>query len=421
MNINLAQPKISLPRPFRFRAKAAAFAFSATLLVLASSTGCSRQGFQVTESTVDQLSPGSFYIPPKVDIILAEDDTGSRAEVNSQLAGQIRGFLTDLESRGWNYHFATTGLTTPTYMDQALASKHDGNWGSQWRPAYPGAPQFGPDTLSGVFRTPENYTRFVQPGGISNGGNGIEDGFETIRAALYENYVPSSNFIRQDALLVVIVISNGNDTSGVNMCQLWGNGPTVPCEQVTSDPQIPRTSESSFQNYRSAFLARKNNNTAAIHFYAAVSTAQGNSSHPCLSSYAYPGRRYSRMASELAGDSFDICSQPVSNILGSVAQHLQGIRIAQRTRYLFVPIDVEPSSLRVRKYLTNGSVVDIPNDATNGFTYSGYVNNVYAIDYPVAMNLASGYAIELHGSAKLVGDERADVTYIPRGAHDTTN
>jgi hypothetical protein len=417
MNTHLKTQSSGLERPFRFRGKAAALAFVATSLVLASSTGCSRQGFQVTESTIEQLSPGNFYIPPKVDIIFAEDNTGSRYEVNNQIEAQLPQFLRDLESRGWNYHFTTTGLTNPSAFDQALASRHDGNWGSQWIAPYPGAPQYGPGTLEGwLFRRPENYSRWVTSGGISNGGNGAETGLETLRASVYENS-QNTSIIRDDALLVIIALSNGNDTSGVTYCQRFG-GQTVECEDAPS-VNAPHTAESSFQQYKTALMARKNYNPDLIRMFAAVST-QGDkyTPHACLGFNAYRGDRYIRMANELRGQAMDICSQPVSNILGSIAQNLQSIRIAQRTRYLFVPVDAEPSSVRVRKYLASGAAVDIANDSVNGFTYEGYLSNVYAIDYPVAMNLSSGYAIELHGSAKLVGDERADVTYIPRGAHD---
>ena len=47
--------------------------------------------------------------------------------------------------------------------------------------------------------------------------------------------------------------------------------------------------------------------------------------------------------------------------------------------------------------------VTIPQDPNNGWTYAGQVSNVYTIDYPVPMDLASGIAIHLNGSAELVG------------------
>lgn len=406
---------------FKSKFLTGALAFSATLLVFGASTGCSsRQGYLTTESTIDQLSPGSFYIAPKVDIILAEDDSGSRDAINQQVLAQLPQFLRDLESRGWNYHFSSVGLGTPSYLDQAIASRHDGNWGSLWTAAYPGAPQWGPDTLPNqIFRRPEAYSRFVAQG--SNSGAGNETGLATIRSSLWEN-TQNTGIIRNDALLVVVALSNGEDTSGVNYCQRFG-GQMVPCEETPSQwgastcPAHICTAESSFQYYKNEIRARKSN-AQMIRMFAAVSPSANSN---CMGGNAYRGSRYMRLANELGGQSIDICSQQVSGVLGAIAQNLQGIRIAQRTRYLFVPIDVEPSSLRVRKYLTNGSVVDVPMDPANGFTYQGYVSNVYAIDYPVAMNLSSGYAIELHGSAKLSGDERADVTYLPRGAQDTTN
>ena len=64
-------------------------------------------------------------------------------------------------------------------------------------------------------------------------------------------------------------------------------------------------------------------------------------------------------------------------------------------------------------------IVSVPQDATNGWTYAGYVSNVFAIDYPIPMDQASGYAIELHGSAELMGNDTAKVDFKPQGWQNT--
>jgi len=51
-----------------------ALLFAAALITLALN-GCGKQAFEVTESKSAQSAPGSYFIPPRVDVILAEDNT----------------------------------------------------------------------------------------------------------------------------------------------------------------------------------------------------------------------------------------------------------------------------------------------------------------------------------------------------------
>ena len=52
--------------------------FAAILLgTLLAIVGCGKQEFDVVSSTVQQKAPGTYSIPPKIDLLLAEDDTGS--------------------------------------------------------------------------------------------------------------------------------------------------------------------------------------------------------------------------------------------------------------------------------------------------------------------------------------------------------
>jgi hypothetical protein len=90
---------------------------------------------------------------------------------------------------------------------------------------------------------------------------------------------------------------------------------------------------------------------------------------------------------------------------------------------LFISQDADPSSIKVTRY--NGGdasqATTIPQDAINGWTYVGSVSNVYAIDYPVPMNLSSGFAIKLNGSAKISGNDTTEVDFKPAGAQDSVS
>ena len=171
----------------------------------------------------------------------------------------------------------------------------------------------------------------------------------------------------------------------------------------------------SLNYYINAFKGLKASPTL-IRFYAAVSnrTALNNT---CQGSNAYIGDRYQKMAAALNGNSYDICSgsSAVTASLDAVASDLTSVRLQLETAYL--PISQQPDVSSI--VVTRNDGVVIPQSSTNGWTYEGYVNNVYAIDQPVPMDQFSGYAIELHGAYKLLGGQSATVTYTPYGLHNS--
>ena len=229
----------------------------------------------------------------------------------------------------------------------------------------------------------------------------MEDAFKNIDDVLY-NKAPASRFLRPDAMLAIVVIGNGNDTSGVNFCHR-SDGRLEPCNDGSD--------ASSLAYYKSRFLNLKASATQ-VKFYAGVSDVNTAS---CLGGAASIGTRYKQMEAALTGaQNFNICSQSITSVLGSMGANLQGVRVNFRTRYLFISQEPNVDSIQVVKY-SDGQTFTIPQNATNGWTYAGFLNNTPAIDSPSLMNRTTGYAIELHGSAKLVGFDRADVTFKPKG------
>lgn len=399
-----------------------------TLAIATLLSSCGKQSFVVTDSTQKVQGPGSFTIAPKVDLIFVEDDTGSIFEAYDDISKQVPVFLSNLQTKGWDFHFATVPLTTDRALDQILASKHDGGWGPEWTAPYPGAIINSPGTVNPIFFVrPENYTGFITDSSLSVGANGSEPGFRTLRKALYERE-PGTGLIRNDALTVVFIMGNGDDTSDINYCPR-ADGIKVPCEavgnpvcttmdQATAPGATCGSSNLSFEFYKSLFRATKSN-PALLKFFSATANKKGGG---CLGGYSYVGTRYQQMATSLGGQNFDICSQSISSVLDSLSSQLQGIRVAFRTRYLFIDKEPNPATIKVTKFAggdPNQPSV-IPEDASNGWKYVGKVSNVFSIDSPIAMNLSSGYAIELSGSAKLVGEDTAQVDFKPFGAKDST-
>jgi len=391
-------------------------------------SGCANKtAFNPTSTTEAQKAPGNFTIPPKVDLLLVEDDTGSSYEPFKAVNAGIGDFLATLQSQGWDYHFATIPLTTNRPLQQVAGSIYDGNH-SSWIPPFPAATRSDPGTInSSFFRMFDTYTGLLNQSDITNANGSAEPGFKTIKT-LFTSGLGDSNFLRPDAFTVVFVVGNGNDTSDINHCQR-SDGIWVPCEAEGKPVCVPTatdptggkndcsSSATSLEFYKSFFTGLKSN----FKFYSAVAN---QISAQCLGGTSRIGYRYQQMSVALGGKSYDICSTPINSVLMDLANSLTVQRIAIKSRYLFVPQDPNPATIKVTRYANGnpaqGSV--IPQDATNGWTYEGMVTDVSAryIITPngqeVSMGNASGYGIKLHGTAELSGNDTADVEYKLAGA-----
>lgn len=385
------------------------------IAMVAMISGCGRQAFNVGTIKDAQKGPGTYEIPAKVDIVFAEDDTGSMYEAFEQISDQIPGLLDSLEAHGWDYHFATTPLTTQRPLAQMLTSKFTGNWGmnglTSFLPPYPGATPSSPGLTvnPSFFRTPSQYTDFIDVSGISNQLNQYEPGFATIRSFIEGGTMVPSGFLRPDALLVTIVVSNGNDSSGVAFCTR-SDGWVGPCEEA-GFPQLG-TKESSFQGYKAFFTGLPaQGKTRGFKMFAAVANAKLNQ---CLGGSSFIGERYRRMAMETGGGSYDLCSSPIASTIEGMANFLHNERKNYRQAFLALQSQPKLGTIRVIKH-PDGDLnqsIELPEDPINGWTYAG-VQTVYLIDDPIPLNQFTGHVIELHGSARLLGSDQADVLYDP--------
>ena len=364
-----------------------------------------------------------------MDILIAENDTGAAFQTYSTVSQELLSFATGINSQNWDWHLATIPLTTPQTVNQVAASQYDSNWGAQWTPDYPGQLPNGPGTIvPQFFRELSQYTGFLAQNQIKV-TDGTEPGFETIRQALYGGVQPS-NFMRSDALTVVVIISQGDDTSQVNMCP-QNDGRTVECEYAdypsypVCNPnnslsqnvgQLCQDGAQSYDYYKLQF-AQSKPDPNSIRFYAVVS-GQNVSDSSCYGGNAFYAGRYMDMAAASGGQSFGVCNGDLSGALAGIASQLTTTRLNLETKYLFISQAPQVSTIQVTEYV-NGQNISVPQDPNNGWTYDGYLSNVYTIDYPIPMNLASGYAIELHGSAKMIGSTTAKVTYTPEGSTNT--
>jgi hypothetical protein len=388
-------------------------------------TACGQTAFNVLSNTQNQASPGFFNVPPKVDILLFVDDTGSMTSAYSTIQTQVPQFLNQLEAQKWDYHFASNGLTTPrAQIPQVAGSIYDGSH-SGWVAPYPGASQSGVGNIvPNFFRslsladqgTPIAVSDFLTPAQVNSSLSGSEPGFKTIWSTL-TSAINGTGFLRSDALLVVMVMGNGNDNSDVIYAPRSGDNYLVPT------PDSLSTSLNSYETLMNGFCA--GGKCQSLQFHAAVSFNGGS----CLNSNvpAKQGMRYLQMATATSGGQYDICSQSISSVLSQLGNHLTSTKLAYSTDYLMLSSAPNLSSIGVTKYLSGDTTQPqvIPQSSTNGWTYVGYVTN-QTVSFirgsngiVTRSNPASGYAIQLHGSAILTGSDTASVDSKPAGAQNS--
>lgn len=373
--------------------------------LLAALSSCGKQTFDVVQSQQNSDAPGSVSIAPKVDILVAVDDTGSTAGLQAELQSSIRVFMNELQSQGWNYRLAVVPLTAGTSITAITTSKFDPNWGSEWIAPYPGATSNGvPSVPSNLFVKPEQFSSYVA---LNTQASGEEPGLQNIGNIL--NLASTrTNFLRNDAILATVIFSNGDDTSGIPYCY-----PGTVCAQPT---QTLTQLTDKIRNAKGASLA------STVRLYSVVNTAGVRVTNCRLADggVSNAGSRYVSAASMLGGVSYNICSQPLSTVLAGIKTNLQSIVLPFVAKYILLSQRPNESTIKVFKKLANGQSVELPRIASNGaanWEYIGYQNSVPMISEPVLADYRAGYAIHLLGSNSISGSETASVTFLPYGVN----
>ena len=370
-------------------------------------TACGPQAFVPSSSSSLQTPAGGINVPPKVDIVFGMSSNGTMRNIAPSITSEIPAFLQKLEKSGWDYRFISVSLseyhpTTNMAVNGAVSvSKYDANYPvGTWLSPFPGADHnTAPRIASNLFASAFNVTQ-LQP-------TDPNDGHETgIRNQLDFVYRPDmkTDFLRPDALLAVISLSNNDDRSD------WTYG-----ADQTTDPghgNVP------LSDYANLFRNVKGTGVASlVRYYPLVAHLNVN----CRSGTSRSGLRYEQMSDILGGAKSDICNVSISSSLDTVQANLDTVKLSYRKRYLVIGNPPNEPTIKVTKYLNGdaGQAQVLANDSNNGWTYAGAITApTYLIDAPIPMNLVNpgdGYLIELHGSAKLIGNDTADVTFQNAG------
>lgn len=393
-------------------------ALTAALAAAVLFSGCGPEAFKRGTLLSGQEAPGEFVVPAKVDIVLLEDDTGSFYEAHDEVARQIPRFLETLENSGWDYHFATVPLTSERTITEVLVSKHDTNYVplGQWVAPFPGADPYNPNlgVQPGVFRTPGDYGGFISYAELSNDDNAWEPGLDTLVNVMNESNTYTSGFVRPDAMLVVITLSNGEDSSGG-------------VQTIRSDGFVDYRDKTPLTYFENELVSIKGGDLQKVKFYSAVApyTSALSGGTKCLGANARAGNRYIQMAASLGGRTYDICTLPVEAVLAGMSRHLQEQRLEFESSHIL--IEEEPDfNEDVRVYVHRGGTdrVEIPHvsvDPANGWEYIGWQTDLPLIDFPVPMNETTGYFIRLHGNSVLRGLDKPEVQYKAVGGRDSVS
>lgn len=355
--------------------------------------GCGKQDFVKQEFSSDGSSVGYQVIPAKTDILIVTDNSASFSTPYYTFQSQISNLVNSLSAQGWDYHIAAIPIasdyasTIQTVLVDSEKNSPNLNNGLP-------NPSFTSSYSINSANAITNPAAFNPLFTINSRFGSSDQTFSNIVSALNQDANPTAaHFLRPDSLFAVIVITNGNDFSGSTI-QDWSN-------RILSASQRP--------------LGSTLRTTNKVRFYAIASQVWRSSG--CWNDGADAGTRYFQMASTFNSPTgYDFCTSNVSDVIQDIASNLNIQKRAYTTRAIFLGVPPVPSSIQIKKVLSTGASYTIPNDATNGWTYTeaGQPKTDFTILQPYSLDQRTGYMIELHGSGQIRGDEQYSITYQRR-------
>ena len=380
--------------------------WSFALLTLAvGASACGPQAFVPSAIRSRQSAAGSTTIPAKIDIVFGVSQNQTMLNIYPNFQNQIPPFLQNLENSGWDYRFVGIPLgqnpvNTSTLFpitNKVSVSRYDGNTPqANWLPPYPGMLYTAAPAMNAGLLAP-NFIIPSPPGTVQLGLEyGLKNQYEFVTRPDVND--PNNGIIRTDAMLALITLSNGEDRSyGTPPAQNSGVG-------WSYNATLTQAAIDGIRNVKA--------DPDMVKYFSLVADPQDY----CATNIQYSsywGQRYQNFATALNGQSVNICETSLSSALATIAQNIQGTPLPFRRNFLVIPSEPNQATIQVIKYPNGdtGNPVTIPQNATNGWTYSGYLTGQYTIDSPISMDLRDGYMIELHGTARLNGADLADVVY----------
>lgn len=297
--------------------------FTAVVVILGL-VACSNQRFG-TVTQGDHFGQNVSY-NNKVDVLWVVDNSNSMSQHQQKIAEQVSAFVSALKNSGMDFHI---GVTT---MDMSSSGE---------KGRLLATPLGSPAVLTKS--TPNMISVLQQRLQMGDGGSSVERALEATKAALSEPNLSGANagFRRFDpsdktkgAVLAVIYLSNEDDESGSAVPD-----PVAFFDSVSVDSQYV--------------------NEAPQWVVSFIGTTPEDPACQTVPWTKEDGLAYINLAQKSGGGVASICNGNFSAAISNIKGHI----LTMMTEWHFPKTPVE-STIKV---FING--VQIPNDATNGWTY----------------------------------------------------
>lgn len=304
------------------------------LLALAIPTvlfGCKKDGdLKITQSVSETFT----QVPTnEVDILWVVDDSVSMVEEQERVINGASDFIDHLDESGMDFHI---GVIT-TGVDDEMAGVLRGD----------------PTYLTN--ETPDYTELFKERAQVGTDGAQMESGLEAAILAVTAPNVEGANtgFLRPDAKLAVIVLSDENDCSdfgalpeGSDNFDCYADGaPLTPVDTLV-------------EMLRNAKGIDEHSSTLSLSGIIGPPFEEG-----CAD--ATPGDRYSDAIEEIGGLNANICSADYSSIMSDL-----GLLAASPKSVFNLANEAADGSIVVTVTAEDGSSWEVPEDATNGWVYT---------------------------------------------------
>lgn len=376
---------------------------------------CTKQEFVANKSpqlstinplntTSTQLCSQHTLISPKVDVLLLWDNSSSATFINASTRNSFNQLISSVSEK-FDYHILSAPListNTNTLYEASLVVKDAASVSG----------------VSGIIRSKEQASSALS---FTTASGSYEPGVDRATSIILANR--SNGIFRNDAYTIIVVMSNGDDTSceistGLSECAtsdwtsrmqtkidkllcLRGNSSITNCGSVASGITplnssmmrfiniAPLTSCSSGLGLRNARYRKVAKSLYEAPYTNGWPTSNDNINPFMSGSTSYP-------------DNYDICSIDFNHIFDGVNTAIKQTLI--KHVYSFWPVtgtntSLDPDTLRVvrddGKVLVNRTGDSNPSD---GFAYIGPQTNHYTRSLPTQGEVFTGQMIQLFGT-----------------------
>lgn len=279
----------------------------------------------------------------KIDIVWVIDNSGSMQDDQINVANNFNTFISSFVNKQYDFKISVVG--TDAYRGEFnsnlnyLAKFRDGDG----------------VTNSGVFvvvpGTANLINTFKTNVKLGTAGSGDERAFQSMKAALDYPSAPNTGFLRSNAFLSVIILSDEDDFSHSQS------------DAIAWDYTDPRLH--TIDSYVS-YLDQKTGSTPLMRKYSVSAIAIFDDACKALNQFGTKGIRYGQLVDATAGVKGDLCATNFASVLDQIQNN-----IAELSTQFYLNRVPRPETLSV---IVDGAPV--PMNSTNGFSYLAGNNSI---------------------------------------------